>query len=118
MEYRLEEWPIWKRLVTALAILVAVFLALWVIYHMLGDDQAVAQNAPSKWDAQMQVLDRQALDKAYAEQMSKIWLIWLQDGGGGTTERQTKGFRNARRAYVIAMTEIEQRDAEIEKRVR
>jgi hypothetical protein len=112
----LEDWPLWARAVTALLILVAVFLLLWIIYHAVGDDQATAQGLPAtKWDAQMQALDRQALDRAYVEQMSKVWLIWLQDGGG-TTDRAAKGFRNARRAYAQAGDEIERRDAEIAKR--
>jgi hypothetical protein len=112
-----EDWPLWQRLITAAAILAAVLLGLWIFYHMVGDDQASADPAPTKWDAQMQQLDRQALDKAYVEQMSKIWLIWLGDGAG-PSDRAAKGFRNARRAYAQAGDEIERRDAEIAKRAK
>jgi hypothetical protein len=63
----------------------------------------------SKWDDQMIQLDKQALDQAYVDQLQHLFMIWMKDESG-QPNRAITGARQARRAYIEVMNEIEKRE--------
>ena len=65
---------------------------------------------PSKWDRRITELDRQAVEAAYAEQIRQLFSVWMKDARD-QPDRAINGARQARRAYIAAMTEIEKREA-------
>lgn len=67
--------------------------------------------SPSKWDAHMIEMDVQALDTAYTQQIALLYGTWMKDYSDAvqTPRRVATGARNARNAYIHAMTQIEAR---------
>jgi len=64
---------------------------------------------PSKYDAHILQLDREAIEAAYREQVVHLFAVWMKDGAG-QPGRAATGTRQARAAYIAAMTEIEKRE--------
>ncbi len=64
---------------------------------------------PSKWDDHLIELDRQALDAAYQHHVELLFSTWMKDyAQPNEPQRLRKGARNAREAYIRAMTVREQ----------
>jgi hypothetical protein len=91
---------------TSLAVTVVALVLIVSATHQAAE--APATPPPSKWDDQLIELDRQALDRAYVEQIQRLFGSWMSDDTG-QPQRAVVGARRARRAYIAAMTEIETR---------
>ncbi|HEY7415727.1 MAG TPA: hypothetical protein VH593_11085 [Ktedonobacteraceae bacterium] len=70
---------------------------------------AVPEPRPSKWDARMLFLDREALDEAYKDRLVHVFAVWMKDDTD-QPRRAINGARQARHAYIEVITEIEKRE--------
>jgi hypothetical protein len=106
----LEEYSLGERVVATTVIVILVILLLALIGYLTGGwEPAEAQAVTGKWDERLLVLDKQALDKAYTDQMAHVFSIWIKDGVTDSS-RARVGFSNARKGYNAAMSEIEKRE--------
>lgn len=103
---------IWALITLILAIVLA-----FVLLFATRDNVPVAATAeqPSKYDEQLVQLDKVALDDAYVTQVKHLFGIWLKDDVS-TTERINNGLRIARRGYVHAAGQLDQREQQIKTR--
>jgi len=101
-----------------LALAIAVLLA-YILLSLAKDDAEsqplVLMLPPSKWDAKILELDKQALDEAYIHKLKLLFDVWVREGRDNP-ERPIKGAAEARRAYVDIMKAIEMREQAIEQR--
>jgi len=111
-----------ERVITTAIIVIAVLLLLALIGWCTGrwEDKAQAQSLvlilpPSKWDAKMLELDKQALDEAYVAKIKHIFDIYVREGLT-SPEGPMKGHANAQRAYVEGQKALEAREKELEHR--
>jgi hypothetical protein len=131
--YLLADWPTWARglLVIAITVLLVILLLLF-LPDASGDDQsesggfkmaaeesrpyviAQAPTEPTKYDAQILVLEREAIDEAFREQMKTLFIIWMRDESR-QPERALTGARQARSAYVRIMQAFERRQEQSPK---
>src|SRR5262245_20573648 len=94
-------------LVTVLAMLFALSLCGYDRWRSIDADAQVLP--PSKYDKRVSELDREAIEEAYKNQIIHLFEIWMKDERG-QPQRAVTGARQARRAYVGAMTEIDKRE--------
>jgi hypothetical protein len=106
----LHELSIGQRIVLTFVIIIVILLLLAAFGWWSGGWQAEGQALPEKtpWDARMNALDQEALDGAYRAQLQHLFATWLKDSTD-QPRRMTVGLAQARRAYVEAMTRIEER---------
>ena len=97
-----------RRLLIATLIVAASLFLLLVLLRSVEDTVSAQVLPPSKWDARILELDRQALDHAYQTQVEHVFGVWMRDEQG-QPERAIRGARQARRAYIEVMTEFERR---------
>ena len=97
-----DRHPVW------FAILIAVLVTLPALYSALGEPH-IPEPPPSKHDARMFELDREAVDEAYRQQLTHLFLVWMKDGSG-QPDRAVTGARKARHAYIAVLNEIERRE--------
>lgn len=100
-------WNFIRHNPTLLACLIVIPLA----FMLSRCDSAVSEHAPlpvSVFDERLEQIEREALDEAYRGQIMHVFEVWMKDATGQPARALT-GARNARRAYVDAMTEIEKR---------
>ena len=73
---------------------------------------AEAQEPPpaiaAKYASRLDQLDTEAIEGAYREQIMHLFENWMRDPSGQPA-RAVNGARNARRAFIGAMIEIEKR---------
>src|SRR5262245_30620437 len=101
----------------ALALVIAVVLA-YVLLSLAKDDaqgQIILMLPPSKWDAKILELDKQALDEAYVHKIKQLFDVWVREGRDNP-ERPVKGATEARRAYQQISEAIETREKAIKER--
>jgi hypothetical protein len=113
----LHELTIGQRIVLTVVIVIVILLLLAAFGYLTGRwDEAGAQTAamhveppPSKWDARMLALDREALDEAYKDRLVHVFAVWMRDDTG-QPGRAINGARQARHAYIEVMRAIEMRE--------
>lgn len=94
----------------SLVVMVAlVWTALWA---------SSARDAPvyppeSKWDRHLLDLEQQAIETAFNTQIALLYANWMKDYAANEPQRVANGARNARNAYVRAMTKIEERRGQL-----
>lgn len=122
---RLEDLSLIKRIALAVVIVVCVLLLL-MFASWLVNEPADAQGLsiaplppkgafvgkPSPWDQHLIELDRVALDDAYHDRIVILFSSWMRDDTD-QPERISNGVRQARRAYILVRTAIEQRQKEL-----
>jgi hypothetical protein len=64
---------------------------------------------PTSFEGQLIKLDREAIEAAYRQHVTSIFLTWMKDETGQPT-RAVKGVNRARKAYVDSMRAIDQRE--------
>jgi hypothetical protein len=131
--YLLADWPRWARAVIVIVITVVVVILLLLFLPDASDDSqsesggfkmaaeesrpyvfAQAPTEPTKYDAQILVLEREAIDEAYREQMRHLFIVWMRDESR-QPERALTGARQARSAYVRIMQAFERRQEQSPK---
>lgn len=99
-----------QRFALTIVICLVILFALALFGYLTGGwDDASAQAAPSRWEARLIELDKQALEQAYVAQAAHVFGIWIKDGVGDSS-RAARGFANARKGYDAARAAIEQRE--------
>jgi hypothetical protein len=64
---------------------------------------------PTEFEGQLVKLDREAVENAYRQQVTSLFLNWMKDSFS-QPGRAIKGVNQARKAYVDAMRAIDQRE--------
>jgi len=64
---------------------------------------------PTEFEGQLIRLDREAIEAAYRQHVTSIFLTWMRDETG-QPDRAIKGVNRARKAYVNSMRAIDQRE--------
>jgi hypothetical protein len=107
----LEDMNIGQRIVLTIVIaLVVLFIIAFIGWISGGWDQTPAQElSASPFDQRLVQLDREALDDAYRGRVVHLFDVWMKDEAG-QPGRALVGVRQARRAYIEAMTEIAKRE--------
>jgi hypothetical protein len=96
-------------LFSALALVVAITIALFSYEAVTAQSPLPAPLPPSPHDAQMDVLEREALYESFRHQMAFIFTTWLKDPTG-QPERAIRGSQQARRAFIAVADEITRRE--------
>lgn len=96
------------------AIVVIIIILLACVGYLSGRwEEAAAQGAPvvpSKWDDQIDELERQALGEAFKKHIGQLYSIWVTDSyQPRIPPKALVGARNAREAYIRSMEAIEKR---------
>jgi hypothetical protein len=65
---------------------------------------------PSRFDAEMIELEKQAIRQAFSNHLTKLYTIWVTDPLVDQPKRALTGTRTAERAYIDAMTALEGRE--------
>jgi len=89
-----------------IALVIAVAIAYFIISMSASEGEPLG---PSKFDAELIAIDREALREAYRNQLVHLFIVWMKDETG-QPGRATVGARQARRAYIEAMGRIEERE--------
>jgi hypothetical protein len=107
----LHELSIGQRVVLTFVIVIVILLLLAAFGYLTGRwDEADAQVlAPSKFDSDLIAIDKEAVKQAYHDQVVHLFAVWMKDEKG-QPDRALVGVRQARRAYIEAMTAIEKRE--------
>jgi hypothetical protein len=108
-----------------IALIIAVLLA-YILLSLAREDGpgpiVYGQLMPQLYkgiplDAHLLKLDKEALDLAYLAHTQLLWSVFMKDAAAiKDASRITNGLRISRQAYQIAVTQIEEREREIEKR--
>jgi hypothetical protein len=110
---RYEDRPIGYRIVVTFIIVLVIILALALIGYLSGRWEAEAQGAPvvaSKWDDQIDELERAALGEAFKKHIMQLYSVWVTDNyQPRIPPKAIVGARNARDAYIRSMEAIEKR---------
>src|SRR5262245_15760928 len=103
----LENLTISQRItLTFVIVMIVLFVAAFVGWSM-GRWEAASQSliltlSPSKWDAEIIQLDKQAVKEAYVAKIRQLYDVWVREGRDNP-ERPMKGAAEARRAYIELM---------------
>lgn len=109
----LEDMSLGHRVMLTVAVVLIVLLVAACVGYLSGRWEVAAESAamsPSKFDDRLLALDREAVDNAYRSKIEGLIAVWLKDETG-QPQRAVNGARNARKAYIAAMTEVEKREA-------
>jgi hypothetical protein len=115
---RLEDLPIGKRIALTFIIVLVILFALALYGYLTGgwDVEAAptptpeTPMAPSKWDDEIEELEKQALGEAFKKHIMQLYSVWVTDNyQPRIPPKATVGARNARDAYIRSMEAIETR---------
>lgn len=102
-----KEW-VWA----IISLVIAIALA-YILLSLAKDDAQSKDEiplAPSKWDDQIDELERQALGEAFKKHITQLYSIWVTDNyQPKIPPKALTGARNARDAYIRSMEAIEKR---------
>jgi hypothetical protein len=114
----LEDMSIGNRIALTVAIVVILIILLACVGYLSGRWEAEAAQTqqtdptwvPSKWDDQIDELERQALGEAFKKHIMQLYSVWVTDNyQPRIPPRALVGARNARDAYIRSMEKIEKR---------
>jgi hypothetical protein len=116
----LEGVPLWGRLLVGLVVVVVVVLLLRLL--QLADAEETTQlppkgtfvGKPSPWDEEMVYLDKMALAEAYQHHIERLFSVWMSSDEG-QPGRAIRGAQQARRAYILVRTAIEEREKKLQE---
>lgn len=114
----LHDMSIGQRVMVTVIIVVVVMLLLAILGYLSGrweveaaQDKTEAPRVSSKWDDQLDELERQALGQAFQKHIAQLYNIWVTDNyQPKIPPRALNGARNARDAYIRSMEAIEKRE--------
>jgi hypothetical protein len=111
----LQDMSIGHRVMLTVVIVIVITILLALFGYLTGrwDEAGAAPEvsvAPSKWDARIGELEKQAIEEGFKQHIMQLYKIWVTD------QYQPKfppkaivGARNARDAYIRSMNAIEER---------
>ncbi len=107
---RLEDLSFKHRIAITFGIVMAVLFGLALIGYLSGGWEAQGEVIhPTKYDARMDALQREALDEAFVGHFVLLFSTWMKDPNYGPS-RAKVGAAHARKAYADVMDEIESRE--------
>jgi len=115
---RLEDISLGNRIAITIIIVLVVLFALALIGYLSGRWEAEAAQTqhtepmwvPSKWDDEIDELERQALGEAFKKHIMQLYSVWVTDNyQPRIPPKALVGARNARDAYIRSMESIEKR---------
>lgn len=100
--------------------LVAALLGIFVIAFVASSHGATPPDypvplAPSAYDDRLLALDKEAIEAAYREHVTRMYAGWMKDDTG-QPNRAITGVRQAQRAYIASMDAIKRREEENNKK--
>jgi hypothetical protein len=108
-----EDRSIGYRIVVTVVIVLVILFVLALIGYLSGRWEAEAQGAPvvpSKYDDQIDELERQALGEAFKKHIGQLYSVWVTDNYQPRfPPKAVVGMRNNRDAYIRAMEAIDKR---------
>jgi hypothetical protein len=106
----LEKLPLKYRI--AIAIGVVLLTVLFLLFFPGASAERPHQIVPTKYDARIIELEKEALEDAYKRHIIRLFDIWVTDYRPDASEppRAVKGAINGRAAYARAMEGIEKRE--------
>jgi hypothetical protein len=112
----LEDMHIGHRVMLTVAIVVIIIILLACVGYLSGRWEAEAAPevpwVPSKWDDQIDELEKQALGDAFKKHIMQLYSVWVTDNyQPRIPPKALVGARNARDAYVRSMEAIETRSS-------
>ena len=106
---RLEDMTLGHRIALTFVIVLVILFALALFGYLTGGWDVQAEPLPSsKYDERLKQLDIEAIENAYKSQIEHLFQIWMKDDTGQPA-RAVNGARQARKAFIGAMTEIDKR---------
>jgi hypothetical protein len=85
------------------------------LFLVLSEGEGAPQPlAASPYDEVLIGLDRAALEQSYIHQVDQLFGVWMRDPTGQPA-RALKGVRQAKKAFIDAMTAIDKRETELQK---
>ena len=109
----LEDLSFIRRIVLTVVVVVFSLLLIWLI-EMASAQPLVIMLPPSKWDAEIIEMDKQALREAYIAKAKQLFDVFVREGRENP-ERPMKGAAEARRAFVEIMKAIEFREQKLKE---
>jgi hypothetical protein len=101
--------PQWLR--NLLVIVFAILIALAALFFLPDAGGPAEEWVPSKWDDQIDELERQALGDAFKKHIMQLYSVWVTDAyQPRIPPKALIGARNARDAYIRSMEAIEKRE--------
>jgi len=91
----------------------AIVFFLWLASACCAEAQPTY--VVSKYEGRLLELERAAIDDAFRQKITQLWMTWVLDVRGQPS-RAVAGATQARQAYIASMQEIERREAEQKKR--
>jgi hypothetical protein len=109
----LEDLSIGHRIALTVIIVLVILFALALFGYLTGGWDVEAQGAPvvpSKYDEQIDELERQALGEAFKKHVGQLYSVWVTDNYQPRfPPKAIVGMRNARDAYIRGMEAIDRR---------
>jgi hypothetical protein len=108
----LEDMSIGHRIAITVIIVLVILFALALFGYLSGRWEVEAQPLiPSKYDDQIDELERQALGEAFKKHIMQLYSVWVTDNyQPRIPPKAIVGARNARDAYIRSMEAIEKRE--------
>jgi hypothetical protein len=104
--------PQWAR--AAITILVAIIIAVGLLLFLpdaTSEQKTAEEWVPSKWDEQLDELERQALGEAFKKHIMQLYSVWVTDAYQPKfPPKALISARHARDAYIRSMEAIEKRE--------
>jgi hypothetical protein len=100
--------------------LIAAIIIIFITSVLLVSSEPRHEPLPpqtSPFDRRIIDLEREAIDEAFRQQITHLFFTWMKDDSG-QPERALKGTRQARKAYISAMTAIDIREKQLHEQGR
>jgi hypothetical protein len=97
-------WP-----AISFAVVACMAAVIYAAMAELAERRDAPFSVPVAFEGQLVRLDREAIEAAYRQQVTSLFLTWMKDEAGQPV-RAVKGVNRARKAYVDAMRAIDQRE--------
>jgi hypothetical protein len=83
------------------------------VYGLASAEPAQAQPAyvVTKYEPRLLELEREAIEEAFKQKITSLWIVWMSDERGQPT-RAITGATQARKAFIASMQQIERREEE------
>jgi hypothetical protein len=112
----LEDMSIGNRIALTVVIVLIIIILLACVGYLSGRWEVEAAptpetpTTPSKWDDQIDELEKQALGEAFKKHIMQLYSVWVTDNyQPRIPPKALVGARNARDAYIRSMEAIEKR---------
>ena len=109
----LKDMTIGHRIAITFIIVLVILFALALYGYLTGgwDAEAQAPYVVTKYEPRLLELEREAIEEAFKQKITSLWIVWMSDERGQPT-RAITGATQARKAFIASMQQIERREEE------